>query len=91
MGGLMMLNIFVSSHPYLGDHISEEECYPDWRVCRRIPAWNGILEAALSSHAQPPLPSSTAVISHLEVKGCCQQTQSHLLTGSSPYFLQCCF
>lgn len=90
MSGLMLLNTVVSSHPCLGDHISEEECYPDWRVCWRIPAGNGILEAALCSHAQPPFPSSTAIF-HLEVKGCCQQTQSHLLTGSSPYFLQCCF
>lgn len=90
MSGLMLLNTVVSSHSCLGDRISEEECYPDWRVCWRIPAGNGILEAALCSHAQPPFPSSTAIF-HLEVKGCCQQTQSHLLTGSSPYFLQCCF
>ena len=72
MGDLLLLNTVGSSLLCLGDHISEEECYPDWRVCWRIPAWNGILETArLSLHAQPPLPSSTAVLSHLEVKGCC--------------------
>lgn len=31
----------------------------------------------------PNFPSPTAVISHLEVKGCCQQAQSRLLTGSA--------
>jgi len=56
VGDLLLLNTIGSSLLCLGDHISEEECYPDWRVCWRIPAWNGILETVLDSPFMPSLP-----------------------------------
>lgn len=62
MGDLLLLNTVGSSLPCLGDHISEEECYPDWRICGRIPARNGILETVLDSPFMPSLPCSPLLL-----------------------------
>lgn len=73
MGDLLLLNTVGSSLPCLGNHISEEEYYPDWRVCWRIPARNGVLETVLDSPFMPSLPSPPLLLFSLtyKVKGCC--------------------
>lgn len=58
----------------LGDRISEEECYPDWRVCWRISAWNGFLGTTVDSSCSASLSSSSSS-SNVEVSGSFQQVQ----------------
>lgn len=66
-----------SSLPCLGDRISEEECYPDWRVCWRISAWNGFLGTTVDSLIMPslPCPLLLPVPSNVEVSGSFQRVQ----------------